>query len=51
MYFNRVVVSRVFILGLTPFFDMEETGLVEVSFEVGNKVGGIYQVLKSKSSK
>lgn len=30
---------------------MEQSGLVEVSFEVGNKVGGIYQVLKSKSSK
>jgi len=32
---------------------MEEKGLdlVEVSFEVANKVGGIYQVLKSKNSK
>ena len=30
---------------------MEEIDLVEVSFEVANKVGGIYQVLKSKSPK
>jgi len=30
---------------------MENLELVEVSFEVANKVGGIYQVLKSKSSK
>lgn len=30
---------------------MENLELVEVSFEVANKVGGIYQVLKSKSSR
>jgi glycogen(starch) synthase len=30
---------------------MAPDNLIEVSFEVANKVGGIYQVLKSKSSK
>ncbi|MFB6174934.1 MAG: glycogen/starch synthase [Candidatus Nanohalobium sp.] len=30
---------------------MAHDNLIEVSFEVANKVGGIYQVLKSKSSK
>lgn len=30
---------------------MAQDNLIEVSFEVANKVGGIYQVLKSKSSK
>lgn len=30
---------------------MNDLNLVEVSFEVSNKVGGIYQVLKSKSCK
>ncbi|MFB6115206.1 MAG: glycogen/starch synthase [Candidatus Nanohalobium sp.] len=30
---------------------MPRDNLIEVSFEVANKVGGIYQVLKSKSSK
>lgn len=30
---------------------MSQDNLIEVSFEVANKVGGIYQVLKSKSSK
>ncbi len=30
---------------------MEPDNLIEVSFEVANKVGGIYQVLKSKASK
>ena len=51
MYFNLSVVSRVFILIRDQFLLMAELNLVEVSFEVSNKVGGIYQVLKSKSCK
>ena len=51
MYFNPGVVSRVFILIQNQVFNMEDLELVEASFEVANKVGGIYQVLKSKSCK
>ncbi len=51
MYFNLGVVSRVFILIDNQSSIMTSLELVEVSFEVANKVGGIYQVLKSKSCK
>ena len=51
MYFNLAVVSRVFILIQNQTLIMDHLELLEVSFEVANKVGGIYQVLKSKSCK
>lgn len=35
----------------TPKLNMAPKNLIEVSFEVSNKVGGIYQVLKSKTYK
>jgi glycogen(starch) synthase len=49
--FDFQVVSRVFILKLDAIQFMAEVDLLECSFEVGNKVGGIHQVLESKSGK